>query len=78
MDKNLKRSIEKGNLRMMWFCIFWSAIGAIPLLILSASLPAYHSADGFGIWQFAIIGWMIWVIIGTAISPRVAMKFYKD
>ena len=75
---DLNRAIEKGNKRMMIVCIIWATIGAIPLLILSASLPAYSPPSEFGVWQFAIIGFMIWVIFGTAISPKIVNKIWKN
>ena len=71
---DLEKAIEKGTKRMIWFCSIWTLIGGLPLIILSPTMPQSE----FGIWQLAVIGWLIWVIVGVYISPKFVIKFWKD
>jgi hypothetical protein len=76
MNKKEKIVIDKANKRFALFCSIWSFIGAIPLLFIT-SFVSVPNTGGFGLWEFAVIGWMTWTIAGVVISPKIINKIWK-
>ena len=71
METNLSKELEKGYIRLSLICSVWAIIGAIPLFIFIhqiAQLPYY---------ELIIIAWLIWVIIGVALSNKIYRLIWK-
>lgn len=75
MDKELQKAIDLGNKRFAIINVVWTALWAIPLFIVYDLLPiAILQTYGF----LLITVYMIIVIIGVAISPKIYNKIWKN
>lgn len=64
---NASKDEDRWNKKMSIISVCLSAIGIIPVFFLTNS--PYHN--------LAIIGWMIWTIIGIFLSRTIIKKFWK-
>lgn len=73
--KNMDALILKGRKRMFLVCTILCVIGAIPhmtVLALSVDSPMPPS------FPYLVIGWLVWTLIGVAVSPYIVNKLWKD
>ena len=66
LEDNLDDKLEKGYKRLCVVNVIWSSI-LMPFVFLFSE----HYIPIF------VIGWLIWVIIGLFLSPKITMKIWR-